>query len=209
MYGLMLCSKRVLSALQPVNAEGSYQRRNLYPLVLGDACKFDAMQSNRNMAIKVTINLAYEGKQGETIRRYKRNGIGIPVLCDRSQIDPFEAVVSAQWNRIRRISVVACAAHLRRIVVNRRRNRSEISGRSIWNCSFNHFADCGPCTCLPCGHRYPGYVGGGQRRIRHAEAHQEVPFPVFWDAPAHTLPEGVPAQSRGETVSIKFIRVGF
>lgn len=169
------------------------------------------------MAIKVTINgKVYEGKQGETIREVaKRNGIGIPVLCDRSQIDPFGSCRLCLVEQDKaRYPVVACAAPIfDGIVVNTEteqiRNLRKIDMELLFS---NHFADCvAPCnlTC-PAGIDIQGYVGlaaNGEYADAEKLIKQKVPFPGVL---GRVCPAPCQKECRRnlveETVSIKFIK---
>ena len=169
------------------------------------------------MAIKVTINgKVYEGKQGETIREVaKRNGIGIPVLCDRSQIDPFGSCRLCLVEQDKaRYPVVACAAPIfDGIVVNTETELIKSLRKTDMELLFsNHFADCvAPCnmTC-PAGIDIQGYVGlaaNGEYADAEKLIKQKVPFPGIL---GRVCPAPCQKECRrnlvDETLSIKFIK---
>ena len=169
------------------------------------------------MTIKVTINgNVYEGTQGETIRDVaKRNGIGIPVLCDRSQIDPFGSCRLCLVEQEKaRYPVVACATPIfDEMVVNTDTEQIKALRKLDIELMFsNHFADCvAPCnmTC-PAGIDIQGYVGlaangeyaGAEKLIK-----EKVPFPGVL---GRVCPAPCQKECRRnlveETVSIKFIK---
>lgn len=169
------------------------------------------------MAIKVTINgKEYEGKHGETIRDVaKRNGIGIPVLCERAQIDPFGScrICLVEQDKAR-YPVVACAAPVfDGIVVNTETELIKGLRKLDMELLFsNHFADCvAPCnlTC-PAGIDIQGYVGlaaNGEYPDAEKLIKQKVPFPGIL---GRVCPAPCQKECRrnlvDETVSIKFIK---
>ncbi|MCD6353718.1 MAG: FAD-dependent oxidoreductase, partial [Proteobacteria bacterium] len=139
------------------------------------------------MTIKVTINgKEYEGQQGETIREVaKRNGIGIPVLCDHSQLEPFGSCrICLVEQEKARFPVVACATPIfDGMVVNtdteQIKNLRKLDLELLFS---NHFADCvAPCnlTC-PAGIDIQGYVGlaaNGEYAAAEKVIKQSLPFP--------------------------------
>ncbi|MBN2467033.1 MAG: FAD-dependent oxidoreductase [Deltaproteobacteria bacterium] len=139
------------------------------------------------MAIKVTINgKEYEGQQGETIRDVaQRNGIGIPVLCDHSQLDPFGSCrICLVEQKNARFPVVACATPIfDEMVVNTDTEQIKALRKLDLELLFsNHFADCvAPCnlTC-PAGIDIQGYVGlaaNGEFAAAEKLIKQRLPFP--------------------------------
>ncbi|MDR2861869.1 MAG: (2Fe-2S)-binding protein, partial [Syntrophobacterales bacterium] len=169
------------------------------------------------MTIKVTINgNLYDGTQGETIRDVaKRNGIGIPVLCDRSQIDPFGSCRLCLVEQEKaRYPVVACATPVfDGMVVNTDTEQIKELRKLDMELMFsNHFADCvAPCnmTC-PAGIDIQGYVGlaaNGEYAYAEKLIKEKVPLPGVL---GRVCPAPCQKECRRnlveETISIKFIK---
>ncbi|MFA7683933.1 MAG: FAD-dependent oxidoreductase [Syntrophales bacterium] len=169
------------------------------------------------MAIKVRINgREYEARQGETIREVaKRNGIGIPVLCERAQIDPFGSCrVCLVEQKNARYPVVACAAPVfDGITINTETELIQSLRKLDIELLFsNHFADCvAPCnmTC-PAGIDIQGYVGlaaNGEYHDAEKLIKEKVPFPGIL---GRVCPAPCQKECRrnlvDETISIKSIK---